>query len=59
VKAKVHATRTKQQVLAFFDSKGLIYTNRGPRETTVNASYMVDALGRFMNTLNKKSQRWW
>ncbi len=34
IKAKVHATREKQMVIAFFDSKGLIYTNyvpRGPR----------------------------
>jgi hypothetical protein len=27
IKAKVHATRAKQMVLAFLDSKGLIYTN--------------------------------
>jgi hypothetical protein len=27
IKAKVHATRAKQMVLVFFDSKGLIYTN--------------------------------
>jgi hypothetical protein len=33
VKAKVHATRTKQMVLAFFDSKGLIYSNYMPRVT--------------------------
>ncbi len=26
-KANVHASRTKQMVLAFFNSKGLIYTN--------------------------------
>jgi histone-lysine N-methyltransferase SETMAR len=32
VKAKVHATRTKQMVLAFFDSKGLLYTNYMPGE---------------------------
>jgi hypothetical protein len=38
VKAKVHTTRTKQMVLAFFDSKGLIYTNCMPRGTTVKAN---------------------
>jgi hypothetical protein len=30
IKAKVHASRTKQIVLAFFDSKGLIYMNYVP-----------------------------
>jgi hypothetical protein len=54
VKAKVHATRTKQMVLAFFDSKGLIYTNYVPRGTTVNANYIVEALGTFMKNLRKK-----
>jgi hypothetical protein len=33
IKAKVHASRTKQMVLSFFDSKGLIYTNYVPRGT--------------------------
>jgi predicted HAD superfamily phosphohydrolase YqeG len=30
VKAKVAASRTKQMVLAFFDRKGLVYTNIVP-----------------------------
>ena len=30
IKAKVHTTRTKQMVLCFFNSKGLIYTNNVP-----------------------------
>ena len=54
LKAKVHATRTKQMVLAFFDSKGLIYTNYMPRGTTINAIYIVKALGQFMKILRKK-----
>jgi hypothetical protein len=54
VKAKVHATRTKQMFLAFFDSKGLIYTNYMPRGTTVNANYIVEALGTFLKILRKK-----
>ncbi len=33
VKAKVHTTRTKQMILAFFDSKGLVYTNHMPKGT--------------------------
>ncbi len=41
-------------VLAFFDNKGLIYTNYVPRGTTVNANYIVEALGNFMKILKKK-----
>ncbi len=34
--------------MAFFDSKGLIYTNQMPRETTVNVNYIRDVLGKFL-----------
>jgi hypothetical protein len=54
VKAKVHATRTKQMVLAFFNNKGLIYANYVLRGTTVNARYIVEALGKFMKIFMKK-----
>ncbi len=54
IKAKVHATRAKQMVLAFFDSKGPIYTNYMPRGTTVNAKYIMEALGNFTKIFKKK-----
>jgi hypothetical protein len=54
VKAKVHATRTKPMVLAFFNSMGLVYTNYMPRGTSVNANYIVEALGTFMKILRRK-----
>ena len=54
IKAKVHATRSKQMVLAFFDAKGLIYTNYVPRGTTVNANYIVGALGKFFKVFRQK-----
>jgi hypothetical protein len=41
-------------VLAFFDAKGLIYTNYVPKGTTVNAKYIVEALGTFLKVLRKK-----
>jgi histone-lysine N-methyltransferase SETMAR len=41
-------------LLAFFDSKGLIYTNIVPRGSMVNANYIVKALGTFMQHLKKK-----
>jgi hypothetical protein len=54
IKAKVHANRSKQMVLAFFDNKGLIYTNYVPRGKTVNANYLVEALSRFSAVFKKK-----
>ncbi len=54
VKAKVHTTRTKQMVLAFFNNKGLIYAKYVLRGTTVNARYIVEALGKFMKIFRKK-----
>jgi histone-lysine N-methyltransferase SETMAR len=56
IKAKVHATRAKQMVLAFFDKKGLIYYV--PRGTTVNVRYIVEALGSFLKILKKKRPVW-
>ncbi len=35
-------------VLAFFDSKGLIFMNYVPRGTMVNANYIMEALGKFL-----------
>ena len=54
IKAKVQASRTKQMVLAFFDSRGLIYTNIVPRGTPVNAAYIVKALAVFWKKLKEK-----
>jgi histone-lysine N-methyltransferase SETMAR len=63
IKAKVHATRNKQMVLAFFDNEGLIYTNYVPKGQTVNANYIVDALSKFLVIFktkrpNKAAQQW-
>ena len=54
LKAKVQASPTKQMVLAFFDSKGLIFTNIVPRGSTVNARYIVKVLGIFMKNMRTK-----
>jgi hypothetical protein len=40
VKAKIHAARTKHMVLAFFNNKGLFYTNYVLRRNMVNARYI-------------------
>jgi histone-lysine N-methyltransferase SETMAR len=54
IKARVHASRTKQMVLAFFDSKGLVYTHIAARGTSINATYMVKVLGKFLKHFRKK-----
>ena len=54
IKAKSQVSRTKQMVLAFFDHKGLIYTNIVPRGQTVNGQYIVTALGRFWKHMQHK-----
>ena len=50
-KARVHASRTKQIVLAFFNNKVLIYTNILPMGSTVN---ILGDLSTFMRHFNKK-----
>jgi hypothetical protein len=54
VKARFHATRTKTMVLAFFDSKGMIYNNYVPKAQTVNKEYVIKALQEFLRKLRKK-----
>jgi hypothetical protein len=51
-------------VLAFFDSKGLIYTNFVPRGRTVNAAYIFEALTCFLKVFKVKrptltAGTWW
>jgi hypothetical protein len=53
INARVHASSTKQMVMAFFDYKGLIYTHINPRGDKVNAIYIVKVLGTFMKHLRK------
>jgi hypothetical protein len=57
IKAQVHSARNKQMVLAFFDSKGLIYMNFMPRGRTVTASYIIETLTRFLRVLKDKRPR--
>jgi hypothetical protein len=64
IKAKVHASRMKQMVMAFFDSKGLIYTHIVPKGQPVNANHIVSVLSTFLRHLRKKqpelsAQQWW
>jgi predicted HAD superfamily phosphohydrolase YqeG len=64
IKVKVHANRTKQMVMAFFDRKGLIYTHNVPKGQPVNVNQIVSVLGMFLRHLRKKrpelsAQQWW
>ncbi len=63
LKAKVQASRSKQMVFAFFDSRGLIYTHIASWSATINTPYVVDVLGKFWRSLRLKrpellSQQW-
>jgi histone-lysine N-methyltransferase SETMAR len=57
-KAKVTASRTKQMVLAFFDSKGVIYMNYVPRGATVNGDYIIKALKNFLKRPDLEPGEW-
>jgi hypothetical protein len=64
IKARVHESHMKQMVMAFFDSRGLIYTHIVPRAATINADYIIMVLGKFMEHLRKKrplllEEEWW
>lgn len=54
IKARVHASRSKHMVLAFFDAGGLIYTNIVPKGQTVNAAYIVKTLDIFLKNMRTK-----
>jgi hypothetical protein len=47
-KDKVEVSQIKQMVLAFFYSKGMVYTGNVHRGTKVNADYIVGVLSEFM-----------
>ena len=51
---KVHATPTKQMVVAFFDSQGMVNTNYGPRGTTAIANLIVGALQIYLKAFRPK-----
>ena len=53
-KFKMSDSRTKQMVLVFFDTKGVIYTNYVPKGQTVNGEYIREALGKFVKIFKKK-----
>jgi histone-lysine N-methyltransferase SETMAR len=63
LKAQVHASRTKQIVVAFFDSRGIIYTHIVPRGATINATYTIKVLATFLEHFKKRpamaAQQWW
>jgi hypothetical protein len=53
-KDKVEASQIKQMVLAFFDSKGMVYTGNVQRGTKVNADYIVGVLSELLKALHQK-----
>jgi hypothetical protein len=55
-KAKVHASRKQQMLLAFFHSKGQIYRHIAPRGAIIHTSYTVVVLGKFLMHLKKRPE---
>ena len=58
VKVRVHASCTKQMLLVFFDSEGLIYAHIVPKGAAINANYILVVLGKFLEHLRRKRPRW-
>ena len=54
LKAKVHASRDKQMIMAFFDNVGMIYYCIVPKGKPVNGDYIIDVLKRFLKVFRKK-----
>jgi len=54
VKAGVNASWCMVMVLAFFDYKGLIYTNISLKGVSVNTDYILTSLGKFVKVFETK-----
>ncbi len=52
-KSACHET-TKTMVLAFFDSRGMVYTNYVPKGKSVNGNFIAGALRTFLKHSKKK-----
>ena len=48
IKCKHHPTKARQLISAFFDNKGLIYTDFMSRATLMHATYILESLGKFL-----------
>jgi hypothetical protein len=60
----VHLMRKRQMVLAFFDSKGLIYTDFMPKGRMANVHYITEGLTKFLRVFKQKRPAmaagdWW
>jgi hypothetical protein len=49
-----HLSWTKQTVITFFDSHGLIYTHIVPWGTSINNTYTIKVLGKFTDNFKRK-----
>ncbi len=59
MKARVHASQTKQMLLAFFDSKGVVYTHimpKGPPSTPTTCWWSWTSS---WCTWGRRGRRWW
>ena len=63
IKAKVHTTRKKQMVMAFFDAEGPIYHHYVATGTKVNGDYIIEVMANFLKIFKRKrplkaSKKW-
>ncbi len=58
IKAKVHASWTKQMLLTFFDSKGLVYSYIILRGSTVKALFIVKCCTSLWGTRRRRGLSW-
>ena len=54
LKAKVHASRDKQMIMAFFGNVGMIFYCFIPKGKPVNGDYIIDVLKRFLKVFRRK-----
>ena len=53
IKCKLHQTKARQLISAFFDNKGLIYTDFMSKATLVNATYILESRGKLLKIFRK------
>ena len=53
INARVHASRKKQMVMAFFNKQGSIYVHHVSFGSKVNVDYIVEVMGNFLKVLKR------
>jgi histone-lysine N-methyltransferase SETMAR len=58
-KAKVNRSEKKVMLIVFFDYEGIIYHHYVPHGTSINSTYYIEVLKKFLDHLRRKrSEKW-